>query len=197
MVPPQNLGGPGKAESLHKNFCTFHYNKVAKTSHHWHGVICGLPQFECSNVTTGTQSCELINSELCVTVWRTHSMRKFHLKMTPDSLCTEFLTKITYAKVCTSPFFGAREEYAPHQFVPPLEASVMNNGTHVCGAFHVNVTAASVTWGCHGLNFLSLLLRFWLRHKSGELRPKAAASLRHLLPFLSPHGHGQNLEEVK
>ncbi len=71
---------------------------MAKNSQHWHGDICGLLQFECSSATMDTQYCELMYSKLWVTVWRTHSMQRFHSKMTP---CTKFpLTEITYAKVC-------------------------------------------------------------------------------------------------
>ncbi len=78
--------------------------KVAKNSQRQHGVLCGLLQFDLTSVTMGTQNCELLYSKLWVTVWRTHSMQKFHSKMTPRSLCTKFLlTEITYAAVSISP----------------------------------------------------------------------------------------------
>ncbi len=52
-----------------------------------HGVICALPLFERPNVTMGAQYCEPMESKLRVTVWRTHSMRKFHSNMC-SIICT-------------------------------------------------------------------------------------------------------------
>ncbi len=40
----------------------------AKNGQCWYAAICGSSQFECSSVTMGTQNCELMYSELCVTV---------------------------------------------------------------------------------------------------------------------------------
>ncbi len=76
---------------------------MAQNSQHRHGVICGLPQFECFSATMGTHDRELIYSELRATVWRFRSMQKFHSKVLPRNQCTKFpLTEVTYAKVCNS-----------------------------------------------------------------------------------------------
>ncbi len=56
-------------------------------------VDSGSP--ECSSATMGTQHCGPMYSKLCVTVWRSHSMQKFRLKMTPRSLCTKFGTIVS------------------------------------------------------------------------------------------------------
>ncbi len=89
---------------------------MAKTSWHWHGIICGSLQFECSSVTMGTQDCELMYSKLRITVWRIRSMQKFHSKMTPHSLRTKFpLTEITYAKVCISYHSGNQHDLSRHR----------------------------------------------------------------------------------
>ncbi len=78
---------------------------MAENSQHWRGVICVSLQYECSSATMGTQCCQPMYSKLWATVWRIRSIQKFHSKMTPRSLYTQFpLTEITYTKVCIQHF---------------------------------------------------------------------------------------------
>ncbi len=90
-----------------QNFLQFSLNKkwpeTARNRQHCLGVICGSLQFECSSATMGTQYCQPMYSKLWAIVWRIRSTQKFHSKMTPHGLYTQFhLTEITYAKVCIS-----------------------------------------------------------------------------------------------
>ncbi len=91
VVPPRDLGGPGKAESAHKNFCTFH--EVARNGQKTTSTGVGS--------SGGRHSLSALvplwipmYSKLCVTVRRTHSMQKPLSKMTPRSLCTILSLKL-------------------------------------------------------------------------------------------------------
>ncbi len=76
---PKIFGGQGGEKHPTKVFSTFHFKKkcpkMAPNSQHRHGVIWE-PLFE--SCSSGAQYCEL---RLCLTVWRTLYMRRFHSKM--------------------------------------------------------------------------------------------------------------------